>query len=129
MQGFPVAIVSLLWMVFSIIILIFPASPAPDAPDMNYTVAVLGAWLALCLIYYYLPVYGGVHWFRGPIANVDAGDSDSNGEESEQVTKSGLDAIVSVDSVEPGWCGVTESNLMHSRCVGWGGGAYIEFVR
>ena len=93
------AVVSLLWMVFSIIILIFPASPAPDAPGMNYTVVVLGGWLALCLIYYYMPVYGGVHWFRGPIANVSM-DSDTDGEESGELKKSDLDAVVSIGGIE-----------------------------
>jgi len=76
-MGLPVAAVALLWLVFGIIILIFPTSPAPDAPDMNYTVVVLAAWLALCLGYYYLPVYGGVHWFKGPIANVDIGEGET----------------------------------------------------
>lgn len=86
-------------MVFSIAILIFPASPAPGAPDMNYTVVVIGAWLALCLIYYYLPVYGGVHWFKGPIANINMDDPDGSGEESGEVKKSESDAVVSIDSM------------------------------
>ncbi|EPS95697.1 hypothetical protein FOMPIDRAFT_1053952 [Fomitopsis schrenkii] len=98
-MGFPVAVVSVLWMVFSIAILIFPASPAPGAPDMNYTVVVIGAWLALCLIYYYLPVYGGVHWFKGPIANINMDDPDGSGEESGEVKKSESDAVVSIDSM------------------------------
>lgn len=74
-------------MVFSIAILVFPASLAPDALDMNYTVVVIGAWLALCLIYYYLPIYGGVHWFKGPVANVNMDDPpDGSSEVSREVT-------------------------------------------
>ena len=64
--GLPVAIVALTWMAFSVIILIFPALTGPTAADMNYTVAVLGGWIILCVIYYYFPRYGGVHWFTGP---------------------------------------------------------------
>ena len=57
-------------MAFSIIILIFPTTPAPTGTDMNYTVVVLGGWLLLCVAYYYFPKYGGVYWFTGPVANV-----------------------------------------------------------
>ena len=54
---------------------------------MNYTIVVLGAWIALCLVYYYLPVYGGVHWFRGPIANTDMDeDGLQASDKSEQVS-------------------------------------------
>jgi len=74
-MGLPVAMVAVAWMIFSIVILIFPTSPDPTAPEMNYTVVVLGGWIALCLVYYFLPVYGGVHWFRGPISNVLDGDT------------------------------------------------------
>ena len=63
--------IAVAWMVFSIVILVFPSSPGPTGAEMNYTIVVLGAWIALCLVYYYFPVYGGVHWFRGPIANID----------------------------------------------------------
>ncbi|KAH9946459.1 amino acid permease-domain-containing protein [Amylocystis lapponica] len=47
-----------------------PLFTRPTGADMNYTIVVLGVWIALCLVYYYLPVYGGVYWFRGPIANI-----------------------------------------------------------
>lgn len=77
MQGFPVAVVALLWMAFSIIILVFPTTPGPTGTDMNYTVVVLGGWLLLCVAYYYFPKYGGVYWFTGPVANVDEGEVES----------------------------------------------------
>lgn len=69
-QSLPVAATAVLWMAFSIVIVVFPSTPAPDAADMNYTVVVLAAWLALCVAYYYCPVYGGVYWFQGPVSNV-----------------------------------------------------------
>ncbi len=49
----------------------FPTTPKPTAEGMNYTVVVGGGWIILCLLYYYLPRYGGVYWFKGPMANVD----------------------------------------------------------
>ncbi|EMD30997.1 hypothetical protein CERSUDRAFT_120205 [Gelatoporia subvermispora B] len=68
--GLPVGIVAIAWMMFSIIIFTFPASPDPDSTSMNWMVVVLSAWLLLCLGYYYCPRYGGVHWFVGPKANI-----------------------------------------------------------
>ena len=65
------AIVALLWMAFSITILMFPTTPTVTNADMNYTVVVLGGVLVLSLIWYYFPRYGGVHWFTGPVSNVD----------------------------------------------------------
>lgn len=55
----------------------FPSSPGPTAKDMNYTVVVGGGWILLCVIYYWIPVYGGACWFRGPIGNLghSAGDN------------------------------------------------------
>jgi hypothetical protein len=38
---------------------------------MNYTVVVLGGVFILSLVWYYFPVYGGVHWFEGPVPTVD----------------------------------------------------------
>ena len=58
-------------MAFAVTILMFPTTPAPNATDMNYTVVVMGGWLLLCVAYFYLPRYGGVHWFTGPVANVE----------------------------------------------------------
>ena len=45
---------------------------------MNYTVVVLGGVLLLSIIWYYFPVYGGVHWFTGPVRNVDHPDVGEN---------------------------------------------------
>lgn len=75
-------------MIFSIVILCFPGNPGPIAPDMNYTVLVIGGWIFLCLVYYIFPVYGGIHWFKGPVANIS-----TLGEESEE-------SIIEKDQVE-----------------------------
>ena len=71
MQGIPVAVLAVLFMIFMIIVFLFPTTPQTSVQEMNYTVAVLGGVLLLSLVWYYLPVYGGVHWFTGPVANVD----------------------------------------------------------
>lgn len=70
-QGLPVAVIAVLWMIFSMVILAFPTNPNPEAGEMNYTAVVFGGWILLCLIYYYLPIYGGINWFTGPISNID----------------------------------------------------------
>ncbi|PCH35537.1 APC amino acid permease [Wolfiporia cocos MD-104 SS10] len=75
--GLIVAIIAVLWMVFAITILVFPSSPGPTSSDMNYTIAVLGGWLFLCLAYYYFPVIGGINWFHGPIGNISSGYGDA----------------------------------------------------
>lgn len=56
-------------MIFMMVVLCFPAMPNPQVLDMNYTSVVLGGVMALALLYYYFPVYGGKHWFQGPISN------------------------------------------------------------
>lgn len=53
-------------MAFSVVILAFPTAPGPTADGMNYMIVVFGGWIALCLVYYHLPVYGGACWFNGP---------------------------------------------------------------
>ena len=70
-QGLPVAIVAVIWMAFSVTILVFPTTPTPTGADMNYTVVVWGGWLTLCTIYFFFPHYGGRYWFRGPVATID----------------------------------------------------------
>ena len=59
------------------IVFLFPSDPAPAAPDMNYTIVVMGGIMALSLIYYYFPKYGGVNWFTGPVRTVPKTPSDS----------------------------------------------------
>jgi len=66
----PVAAFSVLFMIFMTIVFLFPTTPQTSVQEMNYTVVVLGGVLLLSLVWFYLPVYGGVHWFTGPIANV-----------------------------------------------------------
>lgn len=61
-------------MTFMIIIFFFPTTPQTNIPNMNYTVVVLGGVLLLALAWYYFPVYGGVHWFTGPVPNVANAD-------------------------------------------------------
>jgi hypothetical protein len=57
-------------MVFMDIVFFFPTTPQTDVLTMNYTVVVLGGMLVLSIIWYYFPVYGGVHWFTGPVPNI-----------------------------------------------------------
>jgi hypothetical protein len=57
-------------MAFMDIVFFFPTTPQTDVADMNYTVVVLGGILFLSVLWYYFPVYGGVNWFTGPVANV-----------------------------------------------------------
>lgn len=58
-------------MTFLGIVFLFPTTPQTDVADMNYTVVVLGGVMILSLVWYYFPKYGGVHWFTGPVANID----------------------------------------------------------
>lgn len=53
------------------IVVLFPTTEQTNAQNMNYTVVVLGGVLVFSLVWYYFPVYGGVHWFEGPVPNVD----------------------------------------------------------
>ena len=53
------------------IVFFFPTRKHTDTEDMNYTVVVLGGVLILSLVWFYLPVYGGVHWFKGPVPTVE----------------------------------------------------------
>jgi len=66
----PCAIISCSWMAFTGTVFLFPTTKKTDVPNMNYSVVVLGGVMALSLVWYYLPVYGGVHWFTGPVPTV-----------------------------------------------------------
>lgn len=65
-------------MIFSVIIVMFPTTPSTTAQDMNYTCVVGGGWLLLCVMYYYFPRYGGLHWFKGPLANIELDNPTEN---------------------------------------------------
>ena len=57
------------------VVFLFPATPGVGVGGMNYTVVVLGGVLALSLVYYYFPKYGGKNWFTGPVSTVDVRES------------------------------------------------------
>ncbi|KAG6853774.1 hypothetical protein C0991_001485 [Blastosporella zonata] len=58
-----VAAAAVIWMTFIIVVFLFPTNPAPTSATMNYTVVVL--------------VYGGRHWFTGPVQTISDVDVDS----------------------------------------------------
>jgi hypothetical protein len=58
-------------MMFLSLVFFFPATPQTTVAGMNYTVVVLGGVMILSVAWYYFPKYGGVHWFTGPVANVE----------------------------------------------------------
>ncbi|KAG6370727.1 amino acid/polyamine transporter I [Boletus reticuloceps] len=71
----PVAVIAVSFMTFMDVVFFFPTTPETNTPNMNYTVVVLGGVLVLSLVWYYFPVYGGVHWFTGPVSNVGKVDA------------------------------------------------------
>lgn len=81
------------------IVFLFPTTPQTDVPDMNYTVVVLGGTLFLSLIWYYFPKYGGVHWFTGPVRNIDAKEWD--GGSTASGSKDGKEKATMQHHVEP----------------------------
>lgn len=66
------SVFAVLWMIFIIILLFFPAYQTPNADQMNYAVAVIGFAVIFCLSYYYLPKYGGKTFFHGPVTTIDS---------------------------------------------------------
>ncbi|KAH7925223.1 amino acid transporter [Leucogyrophana mollusca] len=68
--GFPVAAIAVSFMFFMVIVFLFPATPQTSVAEMNYTIVVLGGVMFFALVWYYFPVYGGVHWFKGPVENI-----------------------------------------------------------
>ncbi|KAJ3763379.1 amino acid permease-domain-containing protein [Lentinula raphanica] len=66
----------ILFMMLMSVILLFPAEPNLSGPaTMNYTVLVIGSVIVFSTVYYFLPVYGGMNWFTGPV--ITAGRDDA----------------------------------------------------
>jgi amino acid transporter len=65
------AVYSVAWMTFIFILLLFPTYPNPTADQMNYAVVVLGFVLIFCVVYYYIPGFGGRTFFTGPVRTID----------------------------------------------------------
>ncbi|KZT30060.1 amino acid transporter [Neolentinus lepideus HHB14362 ss-1] len=68
----PIGIVAVAWVVFIIVVLLFPAASAVTANDMNYAVVLVMAVFIFAGISW---IVSARHWFTGPISNVDKGDS------------------------------------------------------
>ncbi|KAK7005720.1 GABA permease [Favolaschia claudopus] len=66
----PVAFAASAYMIFMIIVFLFPGIPRPTSHSMNYTVVVVGGTLMLSLGYFFFPKYGGRHWFTGPVETI-----------------------------------------------------------
>ncbi|KAH8114116.1 amino acid transporter [Phellopilus nigrolimitatus] len=62
----PIATVAVSWMTFMSVVFLFPLEPSATANEMNYSVVVFMGVLFFSLTYYFFPVYGGIHWFKGP---------------------------------------------------------------
>ncbi|KAJ7058704.1 amino acid/polyamine transporter I [Mycena amicta] len=85
----PVAFIASAYMIFMIIVFLFPAIPHPTSHSMNYTAVVVGGILALSLAYYFFPKYGGRYWFTGPQETIGRSRSpeksgSANGDELEK---------------------------------------------
>ncbi|KAJ7822857.1 amino acid/polyamine transporter I [Mycena leptocephala] len=63
----PVSFIASAYMIFIILVFMFPAIPGPTSHSMNYTVVVIGGTVILSLGYYFFPKYGGRYWFTGPV--------------------------------------------------------------
>lgn len=96
----PVAVTAVVWMVFMIIVFLFPPNPQPTTQEMNYTVVVLGGFMFLAISWYYCPVYGGVHWFEGPISNFTPAIGGENRDEDFMSEKEKRDADIYVSAID-----------------------------
>ncbi|KAI6038890.1 amino acid/polyamine transporter I [Pisolithus marmoratus] len=92
----PIGITAIAVMSFMIVIFSFPSTPTTDAANMNYSVVVLGGVLLLSLAWYYFPVYGGVHWFTGPVPNIDVDRVDETHHEESTFVEKKAEGAVSV---------------------------------
>jgi len=65
------AVYSVAWMTFIFILLLFPSYSSPTPQEMNYAVVVLGFVLVFCIVYYFIPGFGGKTFFTGPVRTID----------------------------------------------------------
>ncbi|KKK13319.1 GABA permease (Uga4) [Aspergillus ochraceoroseus] len=66
----PIAWVAVVWLVFGLVLSMFPSVKNPQPNDMNYTIAINGfVWIA-CMLYYFLFAR---KWFRGPQTTLQPG--------------------------------------------------------
>ncbi|KAF7791784.1 hypothetical protein EIP86_002808 [Pleurotus ostreatoroseus] len=84
----PVATTAVIWNTLAIVIVMFPTNPGPTGSTMNYTVVVSGGWISLCIAYYFFPKYGGMYWFKGPMANIELEQSGEVSGSVEEVVES-----------------------------------------
>ncbi|KIJ63944.1 hypothetical protein HYDPIDRAFT_91196 [Hydnomerulius pinastri MD-312] len=93
-MSLPIAAISVVFMIFMMVVLCFPSTPLPQATDMNYTSVVLGGVMTLAMIWYYFPVYGGVHWFQGPVSNMNDYQQQPSQGDTESVGKVSVDLVL-----------------------------------
>ncbi|KAG1905905.1 amino acid/polyamine transporter I [Suillus fuscotomentosus] len=98
--SFPVSVIAVAWMAFLILVFFFPATPQTTAQEMNYTVVVLGGFMFLAISWYYFPVYGGVHWYTGPISNYTPAIRGENRDEDSISEGKEHDADIYVSAVD-----------------------------
>lgn len=56
---------------------------SPNHTDIGFALkVVLGGVLVLSLVWYYFPVYGGVHWFTGPVSTINKDGEEGSGRSS-----------------------------------------------
>ncbi|KAJ7197407.1 hypothetical protein GGX14DRAFT_574191 [Mycena pura] len=94
----PVSFIASAYMIFIILVFMFPAIPGPTSLSMNYTVVVVGGTVILSLGYYFFPKYGGRHWFIGPVETIGQvltheGEKDSSGSSSKPSSRSQLAVV------------------------------------
>ncbi|KAF7297454.1 GABA permease [Mycena indigotica] len=84
----PISFVASAYMIFMIIVFLFPPIPGATSQSMNYTVVVVGGILLLAVGYYFFPKYGGRYWFTGPLETIShAAPSNSSMIEDEKASR------------------------------------------
>lgn len=66
--GVPIGAVAAAYVIFIVVVLLFPSNPNPDASDMNWAVLILGVILVGSAVVY--AAYGR-KWYRGPVSYTD----------------------------------------------------------